>query len=384
MATPRTSLNASGESLAAPPFYADRLFMNTRRTETPVRIPMRELIEFAAALFIHEGVPEDTARYLAEVAVESEAWRQSTHGLQQIGNAMRALGRSIDPARQPQVLREGPAFAMVDGDRCFGNLAVRVAQQLAVDKAQRGGVATVTVRNTRWIGALHHHLIPIARQGMLGQLWCQCPRWPFVAPYGALEARLGTNPIAFGIPAEPDPIIADFSTSTMAAGMLKRLKAAGEKTETPRFLDAEGRPTDDPTVTDDGGTMMSIGGMVEGYKGLALSLYDEALAVLAGGSAAHPGEVPPHQNFTLIVHDPGHFVGRADFDREIKRFVEYVRSARTIEEGDSVRLPGDRGFAALRDCEHRGVPVEQRKLADLHRLAETHNVPLPPTLAAAL
>ena len=39
---------------------------------------------------------------------------------------------------------------------------------------------------------------------------------PWVAPYGATEGRLGTNPICFGFPSADEPIILDIGTSAIA------------------------------------------------------------------------------------------------------------------------------------------------------------------------
>ena len=38
---------------------------------------------------------------------------------------------------------------------------------------------------------------------------------PWVAPHGATEGRLGTNPICFGFPSADDPIIFDIGTSAI-------------------------------------------------------------------------------------------------------------------------------------------------------------------------
>ena len=38
---------------------------------------------------------------------------------------------------------------------------------------------------------------------------------PWVAPYGATEGRLGTNPICFGFPSAEEPIILDIGTSAI-------------------------------------------------------------------------------------------------------------------------------------------------------------------------
>ena len=70
---------------------------------------------------------------------------------------------------------------------------------------------------------------------------------PLVAPPGGRTAVLGSNLLAFGLPARRhDPVVLDVATS--AASMQKVRIAAQEGTPIPEevILDRDGRPTADP------------------------------------------------------------------------------------------------------------------------------------------
>jgi L-lactate dehydrogenase len=171
------------------------------------------------------------------------------------------------------------------------------------------------------------------------------------------------------IPTDGDPVLADFSTATMSLSAAKGLAGRGQRTKTPRFLDAEGRPSDDPSVMDRGGTLLFAGGDVEGHKAYGLSLFCEALAVLAGGSANNP-QLPQHQNFCMLVLDPAKFAGKEAFAAEMRRYVAWLKSSRVRPGFQGIRLPGERGFANLRDAKRNGVPLDDAKVAMLRRLAK--------------
>ena len=337
------------------------------------RFSMDELVNFGVKFMTERGVPEATASYVATVIVETEAFRQSTHGLAQYQVINTSLGTVIDPKAEPKIVRDLGAIALLDGERCLGNLAMKHAKERAVEKAREYGIGFVAVRNTEWIGALGMHLISIAQEGLLAQAWAQTSTCEDSAPYGGTDPRFSTNPVAVAFPTEGNPALADFSTATMSMGATHALIQKGQRTSTPRFLDQSGNPSDDPCVIYNGGTLMFVGGEVEGYKGYALSLFNEALTALAGGSANNP-KAPSYQSFALMVLDPAAFAGPEYYLEEMNRFVEHVKSSRIRPGFDEVRLPGERGFVALEDCRVHGIPLDDDKLHMLRKIADDHGI----------
>lgn len=337
------------------------------------RIGMDELVNFGVRFMTKHGVSEENSKYLSSVIVETEAFRQTTHGLVQFKVISDQLGKEIDPKAEPEIVRDNSAMALVDGNGSFGNLAIRLARELAVRKAREYGVGFVAVRNSEWIGAIGMHLIPIGQQGLVGQLFAQTSNCKDCAPYGGFDAKFSTNPVGIVFPTDGNPVVADFSTATMSMSSATSLISKGEKSETARFVDNAGNATDDPNVMRDGGSMMFAGEDVTGHKFYALSLFIEALTVVSGGSANNP-DVPSHQSFTLMVIDPSFFGGSDYYEKEMKRFVEHVKDSRVRPGFEEIRLPGERGFAALEDCRKNGVPIDDAKIQMLHKIAEDNGV----------
>ena len=69
---------------------------------------------------------------------------------------------------------------------------------------------------------------------------------PTVAPFGGMEAVLGTNPFSIAIPTEAKPIILDMATSNVAKAKIYRAKELNEKIDPEWALDENGYPIDDP------------------------------------------------------------------------------------------------------------------------------------------
>lgn len=334
---------------------------------------MDRLIKFGVAFMAKRGVPEDRALYVSRLVVETEAFRQTTHGLVQYAAIDKALGKTIDPKAEPTIISKRGATALLDGARSIGSLAAKLAQEVGVELARAHGTGFVAVRNTAWVGALGMYLIPIAETGLLCQAWAQTNTCKDCAPYGGIDARFSTNPIALAFPTDGNPILADFSTATMSMGGARALINEGKKTPTSRFLDNRGNSGNDPSVMDQEGTLMFMGGDTDGHKGYALSLFNEALTVMAGGSANNP-EAQSCQSFSLMVLDPAAFGGSEYFSKEMQRFLSYLKSSRVRPQVKEVRLPGERGFAALADCRIHGVPLDDGKLAMLRKLADKNGI----------
>lgn len=344
-------------------------------------IPLEDLEAFGRRVLAARGVPVEEAEYIARIAATAEAMGITTHGLVQLTSLDRAIGKDVDPARPPRVARDTGCTALIDGEGVIGQVAMHRAVRLGSAKAKEHGMAFIAVGNTSWIAAIGVYLIELAEAGLLAQAWCQSSQCQDCAPSGGLDARVSTNPIALAIPVKGgDPVLADFSTAAVSMGRTSRLAAAGRRAAHPYFMDSAGNATDDPTVMVDAngqrrdGSILFWGGLSEGHKGYAMSLWCEAMAALAGGSTNNP-DAPSRQSFSLMVIDPEAFAGGNHFGRQMEHLAAWLKSSRPHPAFDGVRLPGGRGFAALRQARNDGVILSRKLAAQLDAMAQRANCP---------
>lgn len=343
-------------------------------------VTMHSLIDFGTRLLVARGVPLRNAQYIADVAVRAEAMGVTTHGLVQLTSVNNSLGQVVDPIAEPKIVRNKGASALIDGERVLAQICMKVAKELAVPKAKEHGVAMIGIGNTTWIAALGVHLVDLAKSGFCSFVTCQSSSCQDCAPFGGIEPKLSTNPIALAFPTGGDPVVADFSTATVAMGKVGRMVRTGQKAPYPIFLDSLGTPTDDPRVVRDeqgnlaGGSIMLTGQEEAGHKGYALSLWCEAMTALSGGRTNDP-KAPGRQSFSLTVIDPEAFAGKKHFDVEMKRLSKWIKTSRPRPGRAPVRLPGEQGFENLRKAEKAGVPVDEKMLQQLNDLAVQHGVP---------
>ncbi|MFW6158196.1 MAG: Ldh family oxidoreductase [Planctomycetota bacterium] len=337
------------------------------------RVDIDELKALGIQVLMKNGMSEEDARYVADVAVRTEAGGVHTHGVVMFGYLDRMLGDGWDPTAEPAVLKEKGATALLDCEGCVSHLALRKASELARAKAREQGVAMIAIRNGTWMGGLGSFILPLVRDGFFVQLWAQSRACKDSAPYGGTDPRFSTNPVGLGFPTATEPVIADFSTAVMSMGKVSRLVKQGKTAPEPCFFDKDGNVTDDPQKMKDGGAMFLWGGDINGYKGYAFALWAEALTAMAGGKTNNP-ELDQRQTINLTVIDPDAFAGAEACRAELDRFETHVKSSRVRAGFDGIRLPGERYCAALEDAEQNGVELDPDMLDTLNDLAEKHGL----------
>ena len=332
------------------------------------------LVEFGVQFLKKKGVEEKNARIIAEIAVKTQAMGIHTHGLAIFPYFNQNIPELINPAAEPEVVKESGATAVIDGNFGFAQLALSLAKEVAVEKASKQGVAMVAVRKCCWLGALGPYLHSLTEQGYMAQLWAQTTTCRDAAPYGGIDAKFSTNPIALAFPTKGDPVLSDFATTMISMGKTKRMAQSAQQAPEPIFLDSKGNLSTDPNVALDGGSLLFIGGAHFGYKGYGMSLWSEGIAALAGGECNNP-ETKTSQSASLTVIDPRAFAGHDYFYSEIERFKAHMLNNRVRPGFEKIRLPGERVVNNLWESDDKGVPVEEGMLKILSALAEQHGIP---------
>jgi uncharacterized oxidoreductase len=338
-----------------------------------VRIEQGAAAAFAAELLESRGADRASAGTVAEHLVESDLCGVPSHGLLRVPQYVDELrSGEIDGRARPIVTHRSDAFAVVDGRRAFGQVAALSAVEAATAGAAACGVGLATVVRAGHAGRIASYVERIATAGSLGLAFCSGPRSGHrVAPYGGVEGRLATNPIAFGFPGDRGPVVADFSTSTVPEGAVRRLRDLGLAAPEGSLQGPDGVATTDPSVLygDPPGTIRPLGGDTFGHKGYALGLLVEVMTtVLAGEDADDASRFG--NNVTLLVMTGDERVAAAG-----SALAAYVRSSRPVDAARPVLLPGE----PERRARERGrdVEVDLPVWSTLLELAQRHSIRVP-------
>jgi LDH2 family malate/lactate/ureidoglycolate dehydrogenase len=319
-------------------------------------------------IFVAEGATDDNAATVAAHLVEATAMGIESHGLMRVAQYVEEIrAGALDPGAEPLATSRGPAKTVVDGRFGFGQVAGVRAAEIAAEIARAQGTACVHVTSTGHTGRIGAYAEALARAGLIGLAVSAGPRSGHrVAPFGGLEGRLATNPIAYAYPCGTEIVSADFATSATTEGHVRNCAASGSEAPPNALRDAEGEWTRDPAAlyADRPGTIQPLGGESGGHKGFALGLLVEVLASLAiDEQPADPSRQGSTMTLIALTAGPGLAAVAAEH-------AGYVRSARPEDPERPVQLPGDREREALA----RPFVVADGVRQALSALAEHHGI----------
>ncbi len=317
------------------------------------------------ALFIAAGATESNAARVAASLVDANLTGHDSHGVVRFTQYLQGIeAGQLLPAGQPRVIRETAVSSLVDGAWTFGQVGAELAMKRAIAKAKESGMAISALIHSDHIGRLGEYCDMGFEAGMIGIVtvggFGPGPATPRgVAPFGGARPVFGTNPIAFGFPGgvEP-PVLADFATSTVAAGKVIMARAKGEQLPPGCLVDREGRPTTDPEDYYRGGSLVPVGG----HKGSGLAMAVELLSqALTGGDAFH-GEtaegIYSRGGALFISINPGLFRPVEDYAAAADATIRRVKAVPPAVGVDEVLVAGEpeRRSKARRLVEGISVP----------------------------
>ncbi len=259
--------------------------------------------------------------------------------------------RTREPRTPVRIVHETPVSALIDGGNYVGFYAIHRATQIAIEKARASRFALVGVHNSFLSGRNAYYLEMIARAGFVG-IHLACGQ-PVVAPLGGAAPALGTNPLAFGLPNDPQPLIFDMGTSAVTHGEVVLASRLQQALPAGVAIDAAGQPTRDPVAALKG-AILPFGG----HKGYGLSLMIQAMGLLAG--AALPRGNVQDFAFLFVLFDPGLLVPPEQFRQHLTELIERVRATPRQPGVEEIRIPSERAFRGRERRRLEGIVLERR------------------------
>lgn len=341
--------------------------MDVVKVETLQRIVTRMLEKCA--------VPSRDAEDAARALVTTDAMGVYTHGTKLLAGYLRKLqGGGYSATATPRIEREGPGWAVVDGQSALGQVGSLFAVRLAIEKARQVGVAYVGLRNTGHIGAAGYYAQLAAREGFIAMVTGN--DIPSVAAPGTPKAVLGSNPLAYGVPVDGgDPILLDIATAAVAGGKVYAAIQRGEPIPPTWLIGPDGRPTTDGSLYPQHAALAPMAG----HKGYGFGLWCEVLsAVLPGGHLTwqvgswmfDPPSRPSWHNASFLVLDVAAIAPPAEYQRRLRTLIDEIHAAPPGEGVDCVLLPGEREWDNQRRALQSGIPLPSDVWDKLRQAAE--------------
>lgn len=310
------------------------------------------------------GCTGEEARDVVDHLVDSNLYGHDSHGVIRFLQYLNGIRKGhFRPTARPKVVRQTACMAVVDADGALGQVGAIFASKLAIEMARRQGLAAVTLRNTSHIGRLGAYPLMAARAGMIGHIFVNAGRYGAqVAPFGGIDGRLATNPIAFAAPRrDAEPILLDMATSVVAEGKLRVAENRRKKVPEGWIIDHDGNPSREPAdvKADPPGAILPLGD-VAAHKGYGLGVFVEVLGGALSGQGCAAGEDSFVSNGVLFtVYSIEHFVDLETYYEEIESLVKHLKSSRLQPGYKEILLPGEPELQSEERRRVEGIDVEE-------------------------
>ena len=322
------------------------------------------LRQIGGEIFSALGCSEDDAHTVTDHLVESSLFGHDSHGVIRFYEYVRFVRDGLwNPRGVPHIIEERPCTAVVDGGGAMGQVGAAFAASVAMDKARENGTATVTLRNCCHVGRCGAYPLMIARENMIGLMFINAGRLGRqITPYGGLDGKLSTNPIAFAAPRRrDDPIMVDMATSMTAEGKIRIAHNRGDALPEGWIIDHQGSPSTDPEafVGDPPGAILPLGGTAA-HKGYCLSVVVELLGGALGGEGCANGARTMKSNGVLLtVYHIEHFTEMETFYDEVEILVDHLRTSRINPAIGEILLPGEPEFRTAVKRQREGISIDE-------------------------
>ena len=341
------------------------------------KINHQELLIFCNQLLAAGGVPQDDAALVASLLVKGELRGYAGHGVTRVPQYLQFIKNGTYKLdAKPAVEREGKITALVDGKHYIGQVAARLAMELAIKKAKEHGAGIVCLRRAGHTGRIADYMEMAVEQGLIG-IGAACVGSPITTLYGGMKPITGTNPMAFGIPARGGRhIILDFATASMSMGEIQRRVAKNEKIPEGVMLDGHGNPTTDfkSFRGPPRGVMLPFGG----YKGSGVALITEILGGILSGNGIgktwwNNGGHGVNGLF-LQAFAVEEFQTLETFYDKVDELIALVKSTPCAPGFSEILLPGESARRREAQQQKAGVEIDASTWSELTQLAGQLNV----------
>lgn len=316
-------------------------------------IELQELVNKALAKY---GYSSGEAKVISGILMYAQLRGNNQGVVKLIGNGI----PKREGATAPKVIKETPVSVLVDGNKTHAMIVMDYIADLAIKKAKESGVGIAGNFNTdESTGALGYYVKKVADQSLIGFAYASAP-FQTTAPHGSNEAKFCTNPMAYGIPTESDPILFDMTTSAMAYYGLIEAKTAGKSVPVGTGYDSNGKETINPAEIM-GGAIKTLAG----HKGSGLALAVQVLAGVFVGADSFDNDSTNAGNLVIAIN-PGIFIDPNEFKKNVSTLITRIKSARKLKGVNEIVIPGERGSKLTKERLTLGeIDIEENLLTKL-------------------
>ncbi|MBQ8880303.1 MAG: Ldh family oxidoreductase [Clostridia bacterium] len=345
-------------------------------------IDYKKIEKFCIEAFKGYGFNEEESKQITAVLLEADLSGIESHGVQRMIRYHKEItGGMVKIDAKPEIVFETPLSAVIEGNDAMGQTLGVKAMKIAIEKAKKSGFGMVTVRNSNHYGVAGYYSRMAAEEGLIGMSMTNTEA--IMVPTFGKQAMLGTNPIAFAMPANPVNFSFDAATTVVPRGKLEVYVKRGNGLPIGWALDENGHDSNEPDrvlsniINKTGGGILPLGGsgdLTSGYKGYGFAMLCEiATAILSGGTTSNyiyktPGRSNIAQCFIAI--DYGMFGDKKAIEASLSKYLDEVRNSAKADGQERIFIHGEKEAEARDRVLKEGVYLNDKTYAEMQMIAE--------------
>ena len=337
------------------------------------------------------GIAENDAKIVSDVLLQADKFGFDSHGVNRFKPIYldRIKDGTLFTVTNPEIVKEGPTTAVIDGHNGMGHVIAHMAMRLAIEKAKKYGMGMVAVRNSNHYGFAGYYPLMAVRENMIGITGTNAR--PSIAPTFGVENLLGTNPLTFGIPTDEEfPFLLDCATSITQRGKVELYAREGKDLPMGWVIDRNGESkTDSREVLEDliagRAALTPLGGVGEetgGYKGYGYATVVEILtAALQQGAFLRMltgfkdgKKVPYATGHFFMVMDINAFTDPEDFKKTTGNILRELRTSAKMPGQSRIYTAGEKEHDTWMARKDKGVPFNEELLKEYRGICEDYNL----------
>jgi 3-dehydro-L-gulonate 2-dehydrogenase len=327
-------------------------------TSKIVLVRQDEMFQVFEKIILLNGFSAEAAKQMAEVFTQNSVDGIYSHGVNRFPTFINHKKSGfITPDVLPILKSQFNGIEQWDGQLGAGILNATFATSRCMELATSFGIGCVALSNTNhWMRGGTYGW-QAAKKGFVFIGWtnttANMPAW------GALDAKLGNNPIVFALPYKEEAIVLDMAVSQFSYGAMEMKQLQHEELSVFGGFDESGSLTKDPAAIIQSRRTLPIGY----WKGAGLSLLlDILVAMLGGGKSTYeisqlPAEYGLSQVFIAIdLKKLQHF---QSIESIIDGIINDYQQSVPFDKNGAITYPGERVLQTRKHNLEFGIPVQE-------------------------
>jgi len=265
-----------------------------------------------------------------------------------------------------ELVNSSGALEQWNGNLGPGPLNADMCAKRAMVLAQKQTIGCVAIANTNhWMRAGYYGW-QAAKKGFALIAWTNTignmPAW------GAIDSKLGNNPLVFAVPFQDQAIVLDFAMTQFSYGKLEATKLANKQLPFAGGFNKKGELTTDPGEILDTWRALPIGY----WKGAGLSLLLDILAaILSAGlptSEISKKEDEYGVSQVFIAIDLKNLQNFPSIEKTINGIIYDLKQSIPENKGAEIRYPGEQVEKTRKENLEKGIPVNKKVWEEIREL----------------